>query len=519
LIGTGLYHSRGQGNLREYFLASGQMKWLAVGLSLMAALNSGMDYLMQPSSVIKFGAFILIGSLSWLLVCPYVWHITLPLYRRLRAISAYEYLEHRFDLRVRILAAVIFVLWRVGWMATALYVPSLVMASAIGNFVEVNTLVMIIGVVVTFYTMLGGMKAVVWNDVIQFCIMFAGLAATVMICIGSVDGGVGTIRDQLSLVGDPEQFKAPVGRTGAWSFFLIPMTVTGYLVVVTLSRISTYTSDQVMVQRLQTSRSITDARRGFLITAATDTVWMVMLGFVGLALFAFFQARFGGLPSWAFEQPDRLFPHFMALAFPAGLAGLVIAAILAASISSIDSALNSLTSVVTVDFVERLGKGRTGGNGSPMVGEDRARVRRSRLITLILGAVGTGVACNVSSLGSLLEMSNKLINSFSGPILGIYLLGMFTRRATPAGVLFGGIAGTGITMYFAFQAAIHAVLNESLGTALDAHSGISFLWPPVFGFLATMILGYAASALVGTRRGADSERWMWRAITQQELVE
>lgn len=510
LVGIGIYHARKQNDLQEFFLAGGEIKWFAVGLSLMAALNSGLDYLMQPAAVIKFGVYVMVGSLSWVVLVPYVFRITLPLYRRIGGISAYEYLEHRFDLRVRILAATIFMLWRIGWMATALYVPSLALSVATGGRVPVNLMIVVIGVVVTFYTMAGGIRAVIWNDVMQFWIMFAGLAATVVICIVNVDGGIATILAQFTRVGDQVQNLPPAGAApGGLGYFQIPMTLVGVFVAITVARISTYTTDQVMVQRFKTARTTADARRGFLINAVTDTIWMLALSFVGLALFAYFNATLGRLPSWTVDQPDRLFPYFMSLVFPVGLTGLVIAAILAASISSIDSAINSLTSVATVDFVERLHLGRAWSS------DPRRLVFVSRVITLLIGAVGVGVALNVAALGTLLEISNKLINSFSGPILGIYFLGMFSRRATANGVLIGGIVGTFVTIYVAFQAEAHRALNVWFGLALDTRIVISFLWPSTFGCLATYACGYLTSLWGRPKDATAVEPWLWANIMRR----
>lgn len=165
LLGVGFYHARRSRGQRDFFLAGREIKWLAIGFSLMAALNSGIDYLMQPAAMIKFGVYTMVGSLSWLVIYPYVFHIALPLYRRLNSISVYEYLENRFDGRVRALAASIFVLWRFGWMATALYVPSLAISVATGGRISVTVMAVTLGTVVTLYTMMGGIRAVVWNDV------------------------------------------------------------------------------------------------------------------------------------------------------------------------------------------------------------------------------------------------------------------------------------------------------------------------------------------------------------------
>jgi Na+/proline symporter len=193
LASVGVYFSRRQRSLDEYFLARQSMSWLPVGLSLMAALDSAIDYLMQPSATIRYGLILLTGTISWLFLYPWVAHVTLPFYRRLNYFTAYEYLEARFDVRVRTLAAGIFIMWRLGWMATALYVPCLAIEVATSGGLPVTTTVVVLGAVVTVYTAIGGVKAVIWNDVMQFCVRFGGLATVVAIAIQSVPGGIAEI--------------------------------------------------------------------------------------------------------------------------------------------------------------------------------------------------------------------------------------------------------------------------------------------------------------------------------------
>ena len=144
----GIYFSRRQTTLDRYLLADRSMGWLPVGLSLMAALNSGMDYLMQPSSTIRYGAMLVLGIFSWVVIYPWVSRIVFPFYHRLDFYTVYEYLEARFDVRVRSLAAGIFILWRLGWMATAMYVPSLAINAASGGQVDLNSVTILVGVVV-----------------------------------------------------------------------------------------------------------------------------------------------------------------------------------------------------------------------------------------------------------------------------------------------------------------------------------------------------------------------------------
>src|SRR5437870_5719756 len=474
------------------------MAWLPVGLSLMAALNSGIDYLMQPASTIRYGVILLVGTSSWLFLYPWVSRVTLPFYRRLGVFTAYEFLEARFDVRVRTLAAAIFIVWRLGWMATAIYVPCLAINAATGGRADLTTMILVLGALVTVYTMLGGIQAVIWNDVIQFVIMFGGLAATVWISLTSVPGGLSEIFTAASQAGKMS-FAAPLAAGGGALdrirlFFEQPINVTAILCAIVFGRMAGYTSDQVMVQRFQTTKSLEDSRRAFIVNAAGDALWMFGLSFVGLALLAYFNHH----PQPPDLAPDKILPYFMSQVFPTGAVGLVIAAILAASLSSIDSAINSCTTVVVVDVYNRFKDGPRVERTADAV-RDRAQVRVSRLATVLLGACGTILAMNVSRIGTLLEIANKLINAFSGPLFGIYLLAMFSRTATSGAVLAGGVAGTLVSYGVAY------------------HTNISFLWPSAFGLAATVATALVAARIaktIGPESAAEGARLTWYAVME-----
>jgi SSS family transporter len=495
MAGMGIYFSRRQTGLESFFVSRGSFGWLPVGLSVMAALNSGLDYLMQPASTIRYGAILLVGPLSWLFLYPWVATVTLPFYRRLNLYTAYEFLEARFDVRVRLLAAGIFIVWRLGWMATALYVPCLAINAVFGGRADLTTMILVLGVLVTTYTMLGGIQAVVWNDVIQFVIMFGGLAATVWISLTHGAGSLSAIADAIREAGPSETARpvvlASAGLMGRLqAFFTEPINATAILVATVVGRMAGFTSDQVMVQRFQTTTSVREARFAFIVNAVSDALWMIGLAFVGFALLIYF--RHHALPPE--YATDKILPYFMSQVFPPGAMGLVIAAILAASLSSIDSAINASTSVVVVDFYRRLVDDSSrlddGGPGAAR------QVTVSRIATVVFGLTGTYLATNVARIGGLLEIANKLINAFTGPLFGIYVLAMFSRRATSGAVLIGGVMGSVTSYYVAY------------------HTRIGFMWPSTFGLAVTLVIGWTLAWLLPTRPTAAALQLTWWPVTQ-----
>jgi SSS family transporter len=494
LAAVGIHFSRRQKSLDRFFLARQSMAWLPVGLSLMAALDSAIDYLMQPSATIRYGLILLIGTSSWLFLYPWVSKVTLPFYRRLNYYTAYEYLEKRFDVRVRALAALIFIVWRLGWMATAIYVPCLAISTATGDRIPLRLLIVGLGAVVTLYTALGGIEAVIWNDVAQFCVRFGGLAAVVVIAAWSVPGGVGRIWDIAAAGGKTSAIASvDLGSGGmlarVQAFFFQPINVVSIMFSMVVGRMASYTSDQIMVQRLQTTRSLKDARQAFIVNAAGDALWMFALSFVGLALFAYFQAH--ALPEDF--ATDKILPYFMSLTFPPGIVGLVIASIMAASLSSVDSAINSCTSVVVIDIYRRLILGLETSHENSEGGGGRD-VLVSRVATVAFGIIGTILAMNVSRIGSLLEIANKLINAFAGPLFGIYILAMFSRRATSGAALVAGIVGSATSYYVAYL------------------SRIGFMWPSTLGFAATVAVGLLITVVGRTTPSEAAQHLTWRHV-------
>jgi sodium-coupled monocarboxylate transporter 8/12 len=511
----GVYFSARQKNLEEYFLASRTMSWLPIGMSLMAALNSGIDYVMQPSSIIIYGLIFTVSVLSWFFLYPWTAYITIPFYRRLNVLSAYEYLETRFDGKVRTLIALLFLAWRVGWMGTAIYVPCLVLSEISGGMFKPWQLVIVMGFVVTIYTMLGGIKAVIWTEVIQFCVMLTGLAIMVGVVIYQVPGGVAGIWHTAAEGGKTAfTYHIPgIENAGLWQkiqmFFAEPKTLIGLLIACVVGRMNTYTGDQIMIQRFQTSKSVKDSRQGFIINAIGDSTWTIGLSFVGLGLYAYFTQR-----SWPAElaaQPDHTVPYFLRTMFPTGVLGLVLAATLAASLSAIASAINSCTTVTMVDFYERLIQRRPKVPPGEMRDTHRKGQRDvalSRIITVVFGIIGIVIAANVSRIGNIIEIAQKVIQTYTGPMLGVYLLGMFTRRANATGALLGGILGTATGIFIAF------FFKDANG-----HDRIAFLWPTVFGWVVTLVSGYLISLLAPGTASERAARLNWFDVMRRPLEE
>ncbi|WP_437223718.1 sodium:solute symporter family transporter [Planctomicrobium sp. SH661] len=521
LTGIGVYFSRRQKSVGDFLKGDEQVSWLAVGLSLMAALNSGMDYIQTPAIVFAFGMVYVALVFTWFPLYPWVMYVTVPFYRRLGVISAYEYLEQRFSLGVRLIASGIFILWRISWMGMALYIPCLAIQGTTGQQVSISTMAVILGLVVTVYTMLGGMQAVIWTDTIQSLVMFAGLAVTLGSIAANVPGGMEAVfakaieSGRWRLVAD-----VPGWESLSWPEAIIrtmttEITLWGTLIFIMIGRMAMYTADQVAVQRFQTIDSLKKARNAFIVSGIADVIWMTVLGFVGLALFAYAQVH--PLPEGM--KNDAILPYFMSKHFIAGLTGLVVASILAASLSSVDAALNSTTSILVVDFYHRWWKGNTGPIETGTGETQRQLVRVSRGFNLLLGVLMIGVASSVEQLGEVYTVGNKLFGAFFGVIFGIFFLGMFTRRATSLGVLVGAVAGLATSSFFSFFSELkflHQFVESTAGTpAVRFMQQISWQWPPLFGIGVTLLIGFLCSCLL-PRIGSGAPFTYWEVMKLPE---
>jgi Na+/proline symporter len=274
-------------------------------------------------------------------------------------------------------------------------------------------------------------------------------------------------------------------------FYADKLTFFGIMVGVGFNRLAQYTADQVAVQRCQNIRSRRQARNAMIINLISDSVWGILLPLVGLALFAFY-ANSGGYP--ASLKVDRILPHFMSTHFPTGLTGLVIAAIFAASLSSVDAALNATTSIVVVDFYGRLVKGRI----RPVEGlgpeEERRQVRVSRMVNVLLGIIVVLFGSNMYRFGELWQGINRILGAFGGPLFGIFVLGMFFKRAHASGALMGGLIGMAYNCY------VSLVVRK-----------LSFQWTYPVGVVVTILTGYMASRLISVVERADAPL-TWRRV-------
>lgn len=414
---TGSLFFRRQKSLGEFFLAGRSIPWWAAAFSGIATIVSAISYLGAPGQAFRsdltFLQYRLVTPIALGLICV----VFIPFFHRLNLYTAYEYLEHRFDVKTRLLASGLFVLFKSAFLGIAIYAPALVVAQI--TDLPLPGIIVVIGLLTTAYTMLGGMRAVIWTDSLQLVVLVAGLVVTAWIICGRVDGGWSTIWH--TAMADEKL------RFFDFSFdFFTELTLWGSLLGGMVLLLNQYGTDQAELQRFLTTSSVRRSQAAVISAAVFAGIVGFGLFLIGICLYVFYLNH---PAKGAFDIPtDRVFPKFIVEELPRGLKGLVLAGVFAAGMSTISSILHSMTTVVMSDFYERLRK-------------VPASVGLARLTTIGFGICCTGVALVADRFGNLLVASTAVNNLFGGPLVGVFLMGMLTRRATGSGVCLGALVG------------------------------------------------------------------------------
>jgi len=489
----------------DYFLASRQAGWFGVGISLMVSLASSLGYLAAPAAAQRGGLVLLWSLLALPLVYPLVVKVFIPFYHRLDTCTAYEYLERRFNLGVRLLASGLFIAWRLTWMAAVLYVPALALHAASAGRVPVLATLLVVGALATSYSMLGGMRGILWADIAQALVMFGGIGAALLIMHGSAPGGLAGLWEMADAAGRLQWTATiPGWEAAGWLerarlYLYADFTAGAIIISFTIGKLGNYGVDQVMIQRYLSAKAVQAAKRGFLLNCLAFALFFTLMILTGVALGAY--AAQAGFPAL---RPDAVLPYFIGQAAPAGLAGLLLAGLLAAAVSSFDSGVNACTAALTNDFWSRLGR--------------RAEVSTqiARVGTLLLGIAAVLLATQIGRLGDLFEIALKLLNSFLGPLLSLFLLGMFSRRAHARGVFWGTVLGAGCTAVLVFARPLLGVLEGAEGALALALLpwvkllDIGFLWVSPLSLMITLSISYGLS--LALRPASNDTRWTFQGI-------
>jgi solute:Na+ symporter, SSS family len=473
MVVVGFAFSKNQTSKEAYFLGNRRMSSFVAGISVVATLLSTMTYLAVPGEMIRYGIGLFSSLFAFVFIIPIVNRFVIPFLMSLPVTSVYEYIEKRFGLGTRLMAASAFMLSRIIWTGLIIYTASFAIAAMTGW--SIPSVVVMIGLVTTLYTTVGGISAVMWTDVVQFFILFLGAVFTPIYIAFATDAGPGTWWATFS----------DAGRTDVPLYSFDPavrLTVVGMIVSTLVWNICTHGADQVAAQRYLSTPSAQIARRSVWIFSIANITMILLLALVGLALFYFFYVR-SGLPVQAFQEQiapeaDKVFPRFIAADLPLGVSGLILAALLAAAMSSLSSAINSISTVAVTDFFDRL---------------NILRAHQDRPYTAMVMAGTTGLFGVLSALlvnvlmqegrWNLVDLMERGNHLFVAPLGVLFFAGFLSRRAGSRAAVAGFIAGVATSVAISFSKEIFGLENP-----------IGFVWNMpvsfVVSFAVTFLLGF-----------------------------
>lgn len=463
-----------QHNLNDFFMASRKMPWLAVGCSILATVLSAISITGVPAEFWENGFRAFGAIIAVVLAAPIVIFLFVNMYSRLNIITAYEYLEKRFSLMVRLIASALFMLFRGSYIGIVIFVSAIILQPAFGDNLNLLWLIIGVGIFSAAFAVLGGMKAVIWTDVVQLVVVYGGIIWMLVSMLTCIDGGfVGMCR----IAAEHDKDFSYLSQTEFWSFsFFEKTTLWGVLLGYFFLEIAGQGTDQLTVQRYLTTGSVKASAKSIWSYAIGCFFVVVMLWLIGMALFAFYQQHPEQLAEHV--KPNSLLPYYIVTQMPHGISGLFIAAIIAAILSTVDSGMNCLATATMNDFHLRL---------SNKQHSETKNVFWARLWTIFWGIITTGLAIVVfiTARENIIRTSVNILGLFSGPLLGVFLLGILTYRANTPGVSIGAIFGVIINMWSNFW----WTKSGSEGQLIH----ISFLWPVVIGTVSTFVIGFIAS--------------------------
>lgn len=416
---AGMYFSKKRMTGKEYFKGDGTIPWWVTSVSIFATLLSPISFLSIAGNSYNGTWVLWFAQLGIFIAVPLTIRLFLPVYSKLKIDTAYHYLELRYKSKgLRVLGALLFIIYQIGRMSIIMYLPSVVLAPLVG--ININVLIIIMGIIAIVYSYGGGLKSVLWTDFIQGLVLIAGVVFTLIYLVFSIDGGIGTIFTTLQngkflapneVVFDPNILKSSV--------FII-------LVGAGINTFSSYISSQDVVQRFTTTTDIKELRKmtfgnGFLSIGTTTVIYLI-----GTALFVFYHQNPQLLQT---AHQDQIFASFIVYQLPIGVSGILIAAIYAASQSTLSTGLNSVATSWVLDIQDSFNR---------QISEEK-QTKIAKLVSLGVGIIAIIVSMILANgeIKSAYEWFNSFMGLVLGVLAGIFVLGVITKKATSIGAYAG----------------------------------------------------------------------------------
>ncbi len=446
MLFLGFFFMKKEGDTNDFFKAGGRIPWWAAGISIFATTLSAITFISMPAKSYATDWRMFLYNIPIILIAPIVIRYYLPFFRRFSFDTAYQYLNMRFNRTVRWLASALFVVFMISRIAIVLFLPSLALHAVTGFSVYWSIIIM--GVVTIIYCTSGGMEAVVWGDVIQGFILLTGALIALAYMIAGVKGGLGgfidiTIQNHKFHALD---FRLIFSEPVFWVVFFGGFANT----------LISYTSDQSVVQRYMTTKDEKATGRSIWLNGFISIPVTIIFFMLGSALYAYYTSNPERL---AVVNPniDSVFPQFIVAQMPAGVAGLLIAAIFAAAMSTLSSNINSVAAVITSDFYNPA-MGKTSAVRSMIV---------ARWSGIVIGLLGMAMALILATwnIASLWDQFNLFVGLLTGGLGALFIMGIFFPRISASAAIAGTFGSLIILLYIRQATSLSFLLYGLIGLA------------------------------------------------------
>lgn len=460
MVGIGLWTSKNQDTTDDYFRGGQRIPGWAAGLSIYGTQLSAITFMSIPAKTYATNWSYFILQMTIIMVIPVITNYFIPFYRKLQITSAYEYLEKRFNYAVRALASLLYIMLQLGRLAIVLLLPSLALTLVTG--INVNLCILLMGIITIFYTMKGGIEAVVWTDVAQVVVLLGGALVCLVMIPLQLNGDASSIwqtiqqNEKLNIINTSFSFTEPTLWVVLFGGFAI--------------NVITYGADQSVVQKYLTTKDETASKKSLRLGAWMALPSALIFFSIGTLLYLFFKDH-PEKANYQLQSQDAIFPWYIVTELPAGITGLLIAAVFAAAMSTLSSSMNSVTTALITDFFRVFFSGKT----------EKSYLATARIMTLTVGIIGTLLALVMAHWGisSLWDQFNTILGLFTGGLGGLFVLGIFTRRANAKGAIIGLLISGMVQFYISQYTHINLLLYAFTGLVTCV----------VFGYLFSMLLG------------------------------
>ncbi|WP_339715823.1 sodium:solute symporter [Cyclobacterium amurskyense] len=473
LFGASFYFKKRSAD--DYITGGGRLPSWAIGMSIFATFVSSISFLALPGNAYLSNWSGFVFSLSIPIAAILAVKFFVPLYRGIKNPSAYYYLETKFGPWARTYASICYLLTQLARMGAIMYLLALPMNVMFGWSIPV--IIIITGVSVLIYSIMGGFEAVIWTDAIQGIVLITGALACLLIIMFSMPEGPG----QVFTIG-AEHDKFSLGRMG---FSLSESTFWVILIYGLFINLQNFGVDQNYVQRYLSAKSDKEAVKSTLLGSLLYVPVSLLFFFIGTALFAYYQAMPELLPE-AFsgkDQADKVFPYFIVSGLPVGMTGLLIASIFAAGMSTISTSINSSATIILTDHYKKYISPEVGG---------KAEMRVLLFSSFVMGLLAIVVAIAFNGVQSALDAWWALSAIFSGGILGLFLLGFIGKNIKQKYAAIGVALGV---LVIGWMSLSPVLLEEGMKFRSTFHANLTI----VFGTVVIFLVGFLFSAIANRK--------------------